>query len=672
MRYIIYNILILFLFLNFQIVHALNYPKLANYYLKTPISNNEAYELAKWDVVILGMQVQDTNPEIFNILRKKNLDIKIIAYLSSMEFPVSRYQALESINGPWHKMYNQLKNSWWLKDGKGGDHSIWPGNKSLNVADYCPTVNGEKFNTFLPKFVQQEIMSTGLWDGVYFDSVLDGIKFTNNGNIDIDNNNIIDEKNWADNKWREGAKILLNNTRKLIGEDKIILVNSSSYGYQYFNGRLYETWPSPWYGGWQGEMNDYKNLQRNSNYQPAVVILNPNTNNTGNNTKYRQVRFGLASTLMEDGYFAYDFGTNDHSQLWWYDEYDVNLGQPTGESKNLFGPSEKYISSVWQRDFSNGIALVNSTKEIKNINLDDNDGVYEKIRGVQDSTVNDGSLVKKIILGPEDGIILLRKLKSNELTGVVFENGDFVRVFDKKGNPKRAGFYAYDSQFPGGVQIINIDIDQDNILEKIVASKSDIKIYKNNLLVKQFYPYGEKYNLRINLAVGNVQDDAKLEIVTGTQNGAGPHIKIFNYNGEILNNGWLAYDKNFRGGVQVALGDLNGNGYKEIITGAGFGGGPHIRIFDYNGHLFDPGFFAYDKKFRGGVNVACADLNNDNKDEIITGAGRTGGPHIRIFDKIGHLIDPGFFAFDKISRQGVKAAAVDIDNDGQVEILGMQ
>jgi len=40
--------------------------------------------------------------------------------------------------------------------------------------------------------------------------------------------------------------------------------------------------------------------------------------------------------------------------------------------------------------------------------------------------------------------------------------------------------------------------------------------------------------------------------------------------------------------------------------------------------------------------------------------------------KIGHLVDPGFFAFDSSSRNGVKVAAVDIDNDGQVEILGMQ
>ena len=45
------------------------YPRLANVFLKTPITASEAEELANWDVVVLGMQAQDTNPEIFSLLR---------------------------------------------------------------------------------------------------------------------------------------------------------------------------------------------------------------------------------------------------------------------------------------------------------------------------------------------------------------------------------------------------------------------------------------------------------------------------------------------------------------------------------------------------------------------------------------------------------------------------
>ena len=90
---------------------------------------------------------------------------------------------------------------------------------------------------------------------------------------------------------------------------------------------------------------------------------------------------------------------------------------------------------------------------------------------------------------------------------------------------------------------------------------------------------------------------------------------------------FLAYAATFKGGVHVAAGDLNGDGKAEIVAGAGAGGGPQVRIFSADGRLLSGGFFAYDRNFRGGVNVAAIDLNNDGKDEIITGAGVGGGEH---------------------------------------------
>ena len=44
--------------------------------------------------------------------------------------------------------------------------------------------------------------------------------------------------------------------------------------------------------------------------------------------------------------------------------------------------------------------------------------------------------------------------------------------------------------------------------------------------------------------------------------------------------GFFAYDPGFRGGVEVASGDVDGNGKDEIIAGAGFSGGPHVRLFE--------------------------------------------------------------------------------------------
>lgn len=87
----------------------------------------------------------------------------------------------------------------------------------------------------------------------------------------------------------------------------------------------------------------------------------------------------------------------------------------------------------------------------------------------------------------------------------------------------------------------------------------------------------------------------------------------------------------------MAAADLNGDGRAEVITSAGAGGGPHVRVFDgaalLTGTLVEVhSFFAYAPSFTGGVFVGAADLNGDDRADIITGAGGGGGPHVEVFD----------------------------------------
>ncbi len=131
------------------------------------------------------------------------------------------------------------------------------------------------------------------------------------------------------------------------------------------------------------------------------------------------------------------------------------------------------------------------------------------------------------------------------------------------------------------------------------------------------------------------------------------------------------YTDAFKNGAAVASCDLDGNGYEEIITGAGPGGGPQVRIFDSLGESkFTPGFFAYDEEFRGGINVACGDLDHDGTAEIVTAPQSNGGPHVRIFDRYGRpKFTPGFFAYDEQMKGGVNVAVGDLDGAGLPEII---
>ena len=111
----------------------------------------------------------------------------------------------------------------------------------------------------------------------------------------------------------------------------------------------------------------------------------------------------------------------------------------------------------------------------------------------------------------------------------------------------------------------------------------------------------------------------------------------------------LAFEPTFTGCVHLASVDLNGDGKPELILAAGAGGGPRLRVLDGQTGKELPGplgsFYAYSPMFTGGVEVAAADVDGDGFNDIITGAGTGGGPHIQVFSgKDGSLIT-SFFAF---------------------------
>jgi len=188
-----------------------------------------------------------------------------------------------------------------------------------------------------------------------------------------------------------------------------------------------------------------------------------------------------------------------------------------------------------------------------------------------------------------------------------------------------------------------------------------------------FFAYDEHVRSGVKVAAGDIDGDSVDEVITGTGVGGGPHVRIFENDGSAQLPGFFPYASNFRGGVNVATGDLDGDGIHEIIAGAGEGGGPHIRVFDrYGNPKLTNGFFAYDSKFRGGVSVAAGDIDGDGMDEIIAGAGTGGGPHVRVFEGDGTLKPITFFAFHKDSRTGIDVAAADFDGDGKDEIVAGQ
>jgi hypothetical protein len=144
----------------------------------------------------------------------------------------------------------------------------------------------------------------------------------------------------------------------------------------------------------------------------------------------------------------------------------------------------------------------------------------------------------------------------------------------------------------------------------------------------------------------------------------------------------LAYAPSFTGGVFVAAGDVTGDGQADIVTGAGEGGGPHIRVFSGAdifparsnrpaGQPTSPvlNFFAYSPHFTGGASVAVADINNDGHADVVTGAGEGGGPHVIVFNGVDGSELESFFAYDPSLRTGVSVAVGPVLGDGKMAII---
>ena len=171
----------------------------------------------------------------------------------------------------------------------------------------------------------------------------------------------------------------------------------------------------------------------------------------------------------------------------------------------------------------------------------------------------------------------------------------------------------------------------------------------------------------------------------GAGPGGTPRVKVYDSTSGALIADFFAFEPTFNGGVNVAVGDVNGDGFADVIVGAGAGGGPRIRVLNgaairtqgLNYNPSNPGgviadFFAFESTQRGGAYVASGNFAGTvgGFDDVVIGAGPGGGPRVRILDG-QQIAQQGqnftsngqndtiadFFAFESSFRNGVVVAA---------------
>ena len=265
------------------------------------------------------------------------------------------------------------------------------------------------------------------------------------------------------------------------------------------------------------------------------------------------------------------------------------------------------------------------------------------------------------------------------ITGAGIGGRAHIRVFDPAGQAvKGADFFAFSDKLQGGADVAVGDIDSDGIQEIVVGAgpgdKPYVKIFDKNtqVLEQTFLAYGENFAGGVRVAVGDINGDKYQEIITGAGPGGGAHVRVFDIDGVVIHSKLFPFGKKQSSGVDVAVGDIDGDGIGEIIVGAGPDGEPKVRIYEGNGGLEDTEISAFAANFRGGVRVAAGDVDGDAIDEVIVGAGAGGGPHVRIFEPDGKPRPINMFPFHHNFRGGVDVASYDHNEDGKDDIVVAQ
>ena len=333
-------------------------PFLVNYFHRDLPEGREEHKeerLAQWDVVILNHDLVLGDGRSLARMRQTNPQIRILAWIP--------------LQGPNTGLANGVppkgKNDWYARKADGTylvPH--WGG----NLMDVC--TQDHAWLRHVLSYVRRHCLGPGAYDGLMLDCLWAGEPAEHDANSD----GVHDTRDTA--AWQEGMLFLLRSLREefpkaiLVGNGGVPWPPDCPY-YGFANGCMHENALGDQFGGveWRGLWDAYRGALASVSGRPAyhfvMVDVRADLRTQSEAARLRQLtandhrrlRLGLATTLLLDGgHFGFDRGDCLHGQLWWFDEYDLDLGKPIGAfQEGRCGPG------TFCRDFEGGLVVVNPT-----------------------------------------------------------------------------------------------------------------------------------------------------------------------------------------------------------------------------------------------------------------------------------------------------------------------
>ena len=245
----------------------------------------------------------------------------------------------------------------------------------------------------------------------------------------------------------------------------------------------------------------------------------------------------------------------------------------------------------------------------------------------------------------------------------------------------------FGAEFTGGVRVAAADFTGDGVPDIVAGTgpgvPTSVRVLDGVTGAELFSvaPFEAAFTGGVFVAAGDLTGDGVPDLVITPDEGGGPRVRVFGGKGFAQFADFFGIDDPaFRGGARAAVGDVNGDGVGDLLIAAGFGGGPRVAGFvgpsvgDTPVKLFAD-FFAFEPALRNGVYLSAGDLDGDGFAEVVAGAGPGGGPRVSGFSgralvragQLDRFID--LFAGDVNERRGVRPAVKNLDGDGRADLV---
>ena len=178
------------------------------------------------------------------------------------------------------------------------------------------------------------------------------------------------------------------------------------------------------------------------------------------------------------------------------------------------------------------------------------------------------------------------------------------------------------------------------------------------------YPFGAGFAGGVSLAVGDLNGDGRADIVTGQARGGGA-VRVFSGTDYAMLLSQTPFGAGYTGGLNVAADDVDGDGRVEVIVAQASGG--MVAVISGATQAITASGAPYGS-LPGGVFVAAADVNGDGRADVITAPGSGTSP-VLVYD-INTLTPIASFApYGTTAPGGVRVAATDLTGDGRADII---